>query len=73
MDKKAFKVLEFDKILLKLAGYTESEDVKNRILNLVPFKTLDEAKRAGEETTEAASVLLGIGAPPVGLSLNSNT
>jgi len=72
MNKKAFKVLEFDKILLKLAGYTESEDVKNRILNLVPFKTLDEANRAGRETSEAVSVLLGIGSPPVSLSLSSN-
>ncbi len=72
MNKKAFKVLEFDKILQKLSSYTESDDVKNRILNLVPFKTLDEAKRAGSETTEAASVLLGIGSPPVSLSLNSN-
>lgn len=33
MDKqnKAFKVLEFDKILERLSSYTESKDVKKRI------------------------------------------
>ena len=34
MDKSVFKTLEFDKILDKLAGYTESEAVKKRILSL---------------------------------------
>ncbi len=33
MDKqnKAFKVLEFDKILERLSSYTESKDVKNAL------------------------------------------
>ena len=30
--KKVLKILEFDKILDKLQGYTESEPVKKRIL-----------------------------------------
>ncbi len=73
MDKKSYKVLEFDKILLKLASYTESEQVKNRIEAIVPYKNLSEAVRAQRETTEAVSTVLKIGSPPVGLSVADNT
>ncbi|MDO4618095.1 MAG: endonuclease MutS2 [Clostridia bacterium] len=72
MDKKAYKILEFDKILIKLSEYTDSEEVKNRIIDLAPFKTMDEAVSAQKETSEAVSVLLGLGSPSVGLSLHSN-
>lgn len=70
---KAYKILEFDKILEKLAGYTQSETTQKTILNLQPFKTLSEAKNAQRETTEAVITMLKLGAPPVSLGLNSPT
>lgn len=65
---KTFKVLEFDKILERLSAYTESENVKKRILSLTPYTEIEEAKNAQKETTEAMSTLLKLGSPPVSLS-----
>lgn len=73
MDKKVYRVLEFDKILTKLAGYTDSDTVKKRILNLEPFADLETARNAQRETTEAVSTLLKIGAPPVSLSVSDSS
>ncbi len=73
MDKKSYKVLEFDKILARLAGYTDSEDVKERIFSLEPFISLPDAKNAQRETTEAVSTILKLGNPPVGLAVKNNT
>lgn len=70
---KAFKVLEFDKILEKLADYTQSESVKERILSLEPTGELSEAKRRQEETSEAVSTILKLGSPPVNLSMPNVT
>ena len=36
MEKKALHILEFDKILNKMAEYTGNEAVKQRILDLMP-------------------------------------
>ena len=71
MDKqnKAFKVLEFDKILERLSSYTESKDVKKRIEEIVPYTELEDARAAQKETTEAMSTLLKLGSPPVNLSV----
>ena len=73
MDKqnKAFKVLEFDKILERLASYTESADVKKRIGEIVPYTEVEDAKAAQRETTEAMSTLLKLGSPPVSLSVEN--
>ena len=71
MDKRAFKTLEFDKNLSRLAAYTESEQVKSRILNLEPFISLDDAQSAQRETAEAVSAILKMGAPPVNLSVRN--
>lgn len=73
MDKhnKAFKVLEFDKILERLAAYTESADVKKRIGEIVPYTEVEDAKAAQRETTEAMSTLLKLGSPPVSLSVEN--
>ena len=65
---KSLKILEFDKILDKLASYTESEDVKKRIYALAPCADIEEARKAQRETTEAMSTILKLGAPPVSLS-----
>ena len=56
--KKVLKILEFDKILEKLQGYTESEPVKKRISKLEPFFDLEKVRVAQKETTEAMSTLL---------------
>ena len=73
MEKKTFKVLEFDKILAKLKTYTDSEDVKARIESLEPKKSLEEAILAQKETSEAVSAVLRIGSPPVSLAAENNT
>jgi DNA mismatch repair protein MutS2 len=73
MDKhnKAFKVLEFDKILERLASYTESADVKKRISEIAPYTDINDARAAQKETTEAMSTLLKLGSPPVNLSVEN--
>lgn len=73
MDKqnKAFKVLEFDKILERLSSYTESKDVKKRIEEIVPYTELEDARAAQKETKEAMSTLLKLGSPPVNLSVEN--
>ena len=73
MNKLAFQTLEFDKILDKLASYTESEAVKDTILNLMPFSTLSDAVAAQRETTEAVNTCFRIGNPPVNLGVNDVT
>ncbi|MBS7299221.1 MAG: endonuclease MutS2 [Eubacteriales bacterium] len=70
MNNKAYKVLEFDKILGKLASYTDSDVVRERIAQLSPHAVLEDAKRAQRETTEAVSTLLKIGSPAVSLSVS---
>ncbi len=71
MGNKAFKTLEFNKILERAAAFTENEDVKKRILSTVPFTELDKAKVAQRETTEAVSASLKLGNPPVSLSVKN--
>ena len=67
--KKVLRILEFDKILERLQGYTESEAVKKRIYRLEPFSEKADAERAQKETTEAMSTLLKLGSPPVNLAV----
>ena len=58
MDKKAFSTLEYDKILKKLSGYTQNEEVEKRILGLEPVCEIEQCKKALGETTEAVGLLL---------------
>lgn len=67
--KKAFKTLEFDKILEKLGTYTESEIVRTQILELEPYTNIDDAVNAQKETTEALVTILKLGSTPVNLSV----
>lgn len=67
--KKVLKILEFDKILERMQSYTDSETVKKRIYKLEPYTTVEEAKAAQSETTEALSTLLKLGAPPVNMAI----
>lgn len=71
MNNKAFKTLEFNKILEKAAKFTENEDVKKRILSTEPFTELEKARAAQHETTEAVSATLKLGGPPVSLSVKN--
>ncbi len=64
MDKKSFATLEFDKILSRLADYTQNEPVRNKILTLTPAETLLEAQKRQKETTETVGVILRRGNPP---------
>ena len=63
MEKKALHILEFDKILNKLAEYTGNDAVKQRILNLMPAAALDEAKAMQQQTSEAVALILRYGEP----------
>ncbi len=64
MDKKSFKTLEFDKILNRLADYTQNEPVRNKILTLTPAETLADAQNHQRQTTETVGVILRRGNPP---------
>ncbi len=68
-DNRAHKVLEYNKILDRLAGYTDSPQVKTRILGLAPFGELAQAQAAQRETSEAVAALLRQGSPPVNLAV----
>lgn len=70
MNKSVFKTLEFDKILNKMASYTDSEAVKERIRALVPFTELTAARDAQKETTEAVNTCFRLGNPPISLSVS---
>ncbi len=73
MEQSAFKTLEFDKILDKLASFTESEAVKEKILSLTPFSTLAAAQEAQRETTEAVNTCFKLGNPPINFSVHNIT
>ena len=68
LSKKAYKTLEFDKILDRLSSYTESETVKEEICGLSPYTDIESAQSAQRETTEAVITMLKLGSPPVTLS-----
>ena len=63
MEKKALHVLEFDKILNKMAEYTGNDVVQKRIVELMPAQTLDEAIEAQQQTSEAVKLILRYGEP----------
>ena len=65
---KLYKIIEFDKILNKIASYTTSEVVINRI-NSMKMLSFEDAKLAQKETTQAVSAMLRQGNPPVNLSV----
>ncbi|MDD6214976.1 MAG: endonuclease MutS2 [Firmicutes bacterium] len=69
MKQRAFKTLEFDKILNKMASYTDSEQVRKKILELEPLDTLESAREAQRETTEAVAVCYKLGNPPINLGV----
>lgn len=63
MEKKALHILEFDKILNKMAEYTGNDAVKQRILDLMPATDLGEAEAMQQQTSEAVKLILRYGEP----------
>ena len=63
MEKKALHILEFDKILNKMAEYTGNDAVKQRILDLMPASSLGEAAAMQQQTSEAVKLILRYGEP----------
>ena len=63
MEKKALHILEFDKILNKMAEYTGNDAVKQRILDLMPATNLGEAEAMQQQTSEAVKLILRYGEP----------
>ncbi len=70
---KTYTTLEFNKILERLASYTESDEVKSKILAIEPYSDLDDAIKAQRETTEAVITMLKLATPPVSLSVSDVT
>ncbi|MCC8137576.1 MAG: endonuclease MutS2 [Clostridiales bacterium] len=58
MNEKALKVLEYHKIIQRLAGFAGSQPGKERALALVPSDDLSEILRMQQETTDAVSRML---------------
>ncbi|MCD7957194.1 MAG: endonuclease MutS2 [Lachnospiraceae bacterium] len=55
MNEKALKVLEYHKIIRRLADFAGSHPGKERCLALVPSDDLEEIRRMQRETTDAVS------------------
>ncbi|MCD7765945.1 MAG: endonuclease MutS2, partial [Lachnospiraceae bacterium] len=58
MNEKALKVLEYHKIIQRLAGFAGSQPGKERCLALIPSDDLSEILRMQQETTDAVSRIL---------------
>ena len=69
---KAYKTLEFDKILDKLAGYTENQFVKDKIYKISKLP-IDKARKMQSDTTQGVNTILKLGNPPVSLSVKPVT
>ena len=65
MNKRVYKVLEFDKILKMLAGKAVSDSAKILAEKLVPKKELEGASRLMKETVEAESITLRFSNSPI--------
>ncbi len=65
MNKKALKVLEYDKILTQLKHYAQSQPGKDLVQALEPYTSLDEIKLRQQETSEALTVILKQGSLPI--------
>ncbi len=65
MKDKMITLLEFDKMLEKLAELAVSGNAKEKILSLKPYKTIAEAERSCNETTEARRLIEATSTPPL--------
>src|SRR5690625_5287632 len=56
MDERVLRVLEFDKIIERLANHTDTRIGEELVLKLKPTSIFDEAKKLQEETQEADQI-----------------
>lgn len=66
MNKKALRILEFDKIITKLEDHATSEPGKRLAANLVPMTDLEEIRAAQTQTADALSRLFAKGSTSFG-------
>ena len=66
MNKKSYRVLEYGKIIELLSGQAASDMTKKVTAELVPYTSQRLVQEAQAETTEAVSVIVHKGAPPIG-------
>jgi len=66
MDQKAYRLLEFDKIILKLEERTATALGREQVRALEPFSTRAEVETALAETSDAQAVYWRKGTPPFG-------
>ncbi len=70
MDKKALRVLEFEKIIKKLSKKTSSKLGRDLVEQLKPSTDFDEIKGWIDETSETAGLILSNGTFPMGPFVN---
>ena len=61
MQERTLEVLEYEKILEKVAGQARSSVIKNKILNLAPMIDADEIKEELENTAQMVGVISRFG------------
>lgn len=61
MQERTLEVLEYEKILEKVAGQARSSVIKNKILNLAPMTDADEIKEELENTAQMVGVISRFG------------
>ncbi|NTV90754.1 MAG: endonuclease MutS2 [Clostridiales bacterium] len=66
MDERTLRILEFDKIISRLASYTSSGLGRELVLSLVPKTGMNEVKEMLRETSDAESFVIRRGSPPLG-------
>lgn len=66
MNEKVLRVLEYDKIIEKLADRAGSSLGKALAAELVPYTDIDMVTQAQKETTDAVICVLRKGSPPLG-------
>ncbi len=65
MEAKTFSVLEYTKIIQKLAGLTRNDDARRIAEDLVPTPNIREAERMLDETDAAVTMSIKYGAPEI--------
>lgn len=61
MQERTLEVLEYEKILEKVAGQARSSVIKNKILNLAPMTDADEIKEELDNTAQMVGVISRFG------------
>ncbi|SFU28237.1 DNA mismatch repair protein MutS2 [Clostridium sp. DSM 8431] len=64
MNKRALRILEFNKIKEKVKKYAVTRGSKELVEALVPYESVYDVKNALEETNEALNLILKKGNPP---------